>query len=592
MKKIPKKIGSFLVILLLTLSVLLMCSGKWLLHTWSHLTMDELIFHLKSPLNGTNKELISDYISSCLIPALLSGVFFAILLILFRKKAFFKRISYAAALIAAPLMITLTAYQVWGELNIGTYVKSSKTYSSFIDEHYVNPSEVTLTFPEQKRNLIHIFLESVETTYSDTANGGAFSQNVIPELTQLSLAYEDFSGTDQKLNGAVSLSGSTWTMGALFAQTSGLPLTLPIDGNAMSGQSTFLPNLITEGDILADAGYNQALLVGSDATFGGRKLYFTEHGDYQIWDYNYFIENGDIPEDYYVFWGFEDKYLIEFAKEKLTWLSQQEQPFNLTMLTVDTHFEDGYLCSDCQTYYEDNPYANVMRCSSSKIAELISWIQEQDFYENTTIVLTGDHPTMDSDFCDDVPDEYQRKVFTTYIHAPIDTVSQAYRTYSTFDIFPTTLASLDIEIEGDRLGLGTNLFSDTETLSESYDISYINTEIQKKSTLMDALTSDIKYVSGTVTTSDYDLFTDSFHISVDQMEHSLDIIDIRCLVWTDEDRSDGKWYITEYVEDVVPDFTISASDFSDNASVYYIEMYTYTADSMMYQIGSTTLKRK
>lgn len=109
---------------------------------------------------------------------------------------------------------------------------------------------------------------------------------------------------------------------------------------------------------------------------------------------------------------------------------------------------------------------------------------------------------------------------------------------------------------------------------------------------MDALTSDIKYVSGTVTTSDYDLFTDSFHISVDQMEHSLDIIDIRCLVWTEEDRSDGKWYITEYVEDVVPDFTISVSDFSDNASVYYIEMYTYTADSMMYQIGSTTLERK
>lgn len=590
MKKILKTIRSFLIILFFTISVLLMFSGKWMLNTWNHLTMDELIFHLRSPLDGTNKDLISNYLNSCLIPALLLGIILGILLFLFRKKAFLHRIFHITALIAAPVMIGMTVSQVWGQLDVGTYVKSSTTYSSFIDEHYVDPSDVTLIFPEKKRNLIHIYLESMETTYSDTANGGAFSKNLIPELTQLSQTYEDFSGTDRKLNGAISLSGSTWTMGALFAQTSGLPLTLPIDGNAMSNQSTFLPNLITAGDILADAGYNQALLIGSDATFGGRELYFTEHGNYQIWDYNYFIENGDIPEDYYVFWGFEDKYLIEFAKEKLTWLSQQDQPFNLTMLTVDTHFEDGYLCSDCQTYYEDDQYANVMRCSSSKIAELISWIQEQDFYENTTIVLTGDHPTMDSDFCDDVSDDYQRKVVTTYIHAPVNTVTQTYRTYSTFDIFPTTLASLGIEIEGNRLGLGTNLFSGTETLCESYGITYVNSEIQKKSELMEMLTSDIKYASGDITIGDYDFLTDSFDIVVDELEYSLDIVDIRCLVWTLEDRSDARWYVCEYDEDTEHSFTIQTKDFSSDTSTYFIEVYVYTDDAMMYQLDTAVFE--
>lgn len=32
------------------------------------------------------------------------------------------------------------------------------------------------------------------------------------------------------------------------------------------------------------------------------------------------------------------------------------------------------------------------------------------------------------------------------------------------DLFPTMLASLGVQIEGNRLGLGTNLFSDKKTL--------------------------------------------------------------------------------------------------------------------------------
>ena len=37
------------------------------------------------------------------------------------------------------------------------------------------------------------------------------------------------------------------------------------------------------------------------------------------------------------------------------------------------------------------------------------------------------------------------------------------------DLFPTTLGALGAQIEGERLGLGTNLFSNRETLSEERD---------------------------------------------------------------------------------------------------------------------------
>ena len=78
-----------------------------------------------------------------------------------------------------------------------------------------------------------------------------------------------------------------------------------------------------------------------------------------------------LPEDYYVWWGFEDEKLIEYAKEDLTELASSDQPFNYTMLTVDTHFEDGYVCDLCQDLHDGNQYGNVISCSD-KAAEIIN----------------------------------------------------------------------------------------------------------------------------------------------------------------------------------------------------------------------------
>ena len=131
-------------------------------------------------------------------------------------------------------------------------------------------------------------------------------------------------------------------MGGLFAQTSGLPLKLSIQGNEMAYQDSFFPQLSTLGDVLNEAGYKQYFMMGSDAAFGGRKNYFTSHGDYEIDDYYWAISEGLIPEGYYQWWGYEDAKLFEYAKDKLTEISKNDEPFNFSMLTVATHFEDGY----------------------------------------------------------------------------------------------------------------------------------------------------------------------------------------------------------------------------------------------------------
>ena len=596
--KILAGLGAVLTLLVAFLAMLIFRSSSWMLKTWNNLSMEELIFHLKSPLQGTNEGLIKDYIISCLIISLVTAVVLIAVLMITRRNRRAHSFTILTTLVVSVLMILLSVHNVSATLDISTFSDNRSTYSTFIDDNYVDPSEVSLKFPEKKRNLIYIYLESMEMTYADKSSGGGFKTNVIPELTQLSMDNQNFSGSENILNGGTSLTGTEWTMGAMFCQTSGLPLLIPIERNSMNTQEHFFPGITSLGDILDAAGYQQNLLIGSEAEFGGRKLYFTEHGNYNFWDYNYFRDNGGIPPDYREWWGFEDNYLFQFAKDKLTELSSSDQPFNFTMLTVDTHKEDGYVCPDCPDTFDDQ-YANVLACSSKKVTELVEWIRQQDFYDNTTIVISGDHPTMDSDFCDPVDDNYQRKVYTSYINSAVEPKNNAYREYATVDDFPTSLAALGVSIDGERLGLGTNLFSNAPTLIERFGTDSINAEFAKNSKLMEELTSDIKTeddlhiteqeqdpgVEAELSTTPYDYHTGSFRVNINNLTVDSGQDLVRCAVWAKEDQSDLKWYEAKRQEDGSYLVNVMARDFGYAEAVYTIDVYAADGAGENQKIG-------
>ena len=88
---------------------------------------------------------------------------------------------------------------------------------------------------------------------------------------------------------------------------------------------------------------------------------------------------------------------------------------------------------------------------------------------------------MDPNFFEDVNGDYNRTIYNCIINAPVEPVNEKNRVFGTYDMFPTTLAALGVEIEGNRLGLGTNLFSDVPTLAEQYGYDYVNYEFQKNS---------------------------------------------------------------------------------------------------------------
>ena len=73
-KKLHKIIGILGIIFSVLLGVvgtLLAFSAKWMFKTWTNLSMDELVFHLTAPLEGTNTDMIKDYCNECVVPVVL-----------------------------------------------------------------------------------------------------------------------------------------------------------------------------------------------------------------------------------------------------------------------------------------------------------------------------------------------------------------------------------------------------------------------------------------------------------------------------------------------------------------------------------------
>lgn len=363
-------------------------------------------------------------------------------------------------------------------IDFTNYFKAQKVKTSFFEDYYVDPKEVNINFENGKRNLIYIYVESLESSNVSIKNGGVTEKSYVPNLERLALENINFSNTN-KIGGAVQVSNTTWTVAGLISQNAGVPLKIPISANSYDKYSSSLPGAYGIGQVLEDNGYKNYFMLGSDSSYGGRRDFFLQHGNYEIFDHNKAIEEKYIPSDYDVWWGYEDKKLFEFAKKKLLEISKNDEPFNFTMLTADTHFTDGYMDEDCKKPF-DVTYANSFYCSDSKIGEFINWVQKQDFYNDTTIVITGDHLTMQENFYSS-DDREKRYVYNVFINSYLNTNNSKNRTFTAFDFYPTTLAAMGAEIEGNKLGLGVNLFSDEKTLIEKFGKEELNKQLVGKS---------------------------------------------------------------------------------------------------------------
>ena len=156
---------SILVIVLSGLGIVLFNASRWVMDTWGLITFDEIIFHLKVPMEGTNTDMIFDFINQCLPAAILVMLLELAIFIAFRKRRKKYVVVCTAGIVGAVVLSMSAANYLWVNLDIGTYLETQGKDSTFIQDHYVDVKNTELIFPEQKRNLIYIFLESTEATF-------------------------------------------------------------------------------------------------------------------------------------------------------------------------------------------------------------------------------------------------------------------------------------------------------------------------------------------------------------------------------------------------------------------------------------------
>lgn len=449
--------------------------------TFGDIEIESIIFHLFMP----QKNSANDWIYS-ILPFLFLDIFISIILYLLRhnKKVIFIYITF---------FIFYIPY-LDKHFSVMNYFKSLYNESSFIEKNYIFPLErLPKKIYGKKRNLIIIQVESLETSFQDKKNGGLCDENYISELTQLARENISFSSSSDKIIGAIVLPETGWTMGGVVAETAGIPLksyklhtAQEQIGNTYGKYVSFLDGVISLGDILKLYEYKNYFILGTSKDFAGQDIYFKNHGQYTIFDIKDITKELHVKKVETKWWGLFDKDLFAFSKQKILNIAKQKEPFSIFIQTIDTH-RDGVLSPDCQPKYDKN-IKNVYACASSHINDFISWCKKQAFFKNTTIVIVGDHCNMSQSLFKKGINKKtgyyegtERRIYNVFINSMIKPEKGKKRYFSTMDIFPSIIASLGITIEGNRLGLGTNLFSKRDTLLEEKGYDTLYSELRKKS---------------------------------------------------------------------------------------------------------------
>ena len=178
-EKLPKskhphlvRIGKVISALLLFLGVFAKVGTDWGSEAFGKVTGDQLIINLTSPTEGTEA---SVYIGGFEGPVFASvfclTVFSLILFTRFKLIYKFKEKKFTVfndiakrviCFLLACLIFYTGVYHGIKTFRLDQVFNSYVLKSTIIDDNYVDPLEANIQFPEKKRNLIHIYLESME----------------------------------------------------------------------------------------------------------------------------------------------------------------------------------------------------------------------------------------------------------------------------------------------------------------------------------------------------------------------------------------------------------------------------------------------
>lgn len=320
------------------------------------------------------------------------------------------------------------------------YVIYNISYSDFYEKNYKHAENII--FPKTKRNLIIIYLESMERDYK--------GQKTKPFLDSLEKNNISFDGFKQ-------LDSTNATIGAHFGSLCGLPLKKVLSTNDLIN---FFPDILCVPDILNSNGYYTSYLKAADVKFSEAGHLASQHSFDNIKGYlelkDDLLKKFDKINGNY-FGGLSDRILFEAAKDELNRL---KQPFLLVLTTLDMHGVPDYFVDEhCNKTFDD--VRDAVRCVDKNVESFLMWLKKQKFYENTTIILVGDHIGNRS--------SKNAQIFNVFINTPENLKPQKHR-WTTYDLAPTILESIGVKTPS--LGMGRSLFEIHPTLLEKYENNF------------------------------------------------------------------------------------------------------------------------
>ena len=429
------------------ISLLIVLTCIWTHYKFGSISLEQLMCHIGikyKKLFPAEVFFIKSYIKWVILPSLLSALY--LLFILWNKIGLLKNIPLKFRVLASALVFMVSIVIFSQSFSAVDYLKSFFGEDYFA-KNYVSPKHTSFEKTKSK-SLVLIYVESLEETYS---NSKIFKEDLIKKLSSLKNQGVSVDSYRQSPTGS-------WTMGAIVATQCGVPLKVLSslhNGNTQgSNLKHFLPNAICLSDILKAHGYTNVFMGGAPLFYAGKRTFLQDHHYDELYGRKYWLEHGEKVEEMND-WGINDDNLLVKAEQKINELAKKDEPFNLTILTLNTHHPSGFLSPSCSKK-EYPGFEGVIKCSSDLVYNFVNHIIEKGLLSKVNIVILGDHLAMKNPLYDKLEQNKDRTMFNLFISKnkrPLRT-----KTMYQFDVFPTLLDFVGLPPDNGKLALGYSIF--------------------------------------------------------------------------------------------------------------------------------------
>lgn len=451
-------------LLILFLIYFLIFFGLWIINTFgNHVNYVEIIYSIYVNFSGIKdtplEYKLSFYLYTFFLPILFTVLTFILLgklkknkilkknklYIFFQSKRLFQFFIFSYGII---LVYTISAFLSF--FNFFDYVSGYIKYERY-PHLYANPNNIQFLNPDNQKNLILFYFESLEYDIEQIVNNSDL--NPIKDINTIKgkniFNFKEAPTTSFSIAGVVSSQCS-------------LPFYPTISTNLKNPDRKKLTCL---SDILAEKNYKQIfyITVNKDFhNFGG----FKEAHHYTVHDKNIIINDfPDVDDDG---WGngvFDDT-MLKHAKKEIIKTYNEGKKFNFTIINTDTHppYKTSPRCKIPKINVENSLVHKAYKCSSMFVKKFFDDLEKEGILKETVVVIMGDHLAHKNI---NIKTRNERNIYFK-----INTNTKFNRNkMNHFDVAPTILDELGfLPKDQNKFGFGVSLLN--ENINFDYEKHY------------------------------------------------------------------------------------------------------------------------